>query len=852
MWSSPSPPPNTPRARSTPLRIEDFMLHEASAVRTQAAPILLVVEDEALVAMDLDGQLHDMGYRVCACVDNARDAIARARADSPDLILMDIVLKGEMDGIAAASVIGTELHIPVMFLTAYSDDQTVERAAGAWPYGYLTKPFQNRELRAGIEVALRKAAAERAVRQSEQWLAAVLRGVGDAVIAADARGIVGLANPAAEALLGASGLHGRPAAEVVRLEDAASGAALPLLPEHCETSQGGAARTGAAMLVAGAGQRIPVDFSAGPICDERMRLTGLAIVLHDMRERVAAEMRLAFSEQRFRGAFENAPLGLALVGRDNRFVRVNRALCRLLGVEAAQLLGADQAAFGEPADNAIEKEYQQDLLSGRSEAVQYERSYRGPDGRVLWALVSCTLLPANHELPHFLIQINDLTQRKRAEEELAHLAHHDALTGAANRTLLNDEVDHAIAVARRHRVRLAVVFIDIDYFKHINDSHGHDAGDAVLKETAARLYRMVREIDIVGRMGGDEFVVVLSEVSDAAAVLALCEKLRAECSKPVRHEGLDMRIAISMGISLFPDDAPDFRTLLRFADSALYHAKGEGRNNVQFYRPELTARMELRTRLAAGLRVALERHELEMFYQPIVGLRDGQPAAAEALIRWHHPQLGLVMPDVFLPLLEEASMGEAIGSWTIGEACRQGALWNGPGAAPLRIGVNVTADQFKSGRLAATVEAALHATGMPSHLLVIEITEQHQLSDSDQTRAAMADLRALGVQVAIDDFGTGYSSLGYISHLRPEELKLDKSLVTDVDTDAERAGVVVAALAMARSLKLVVVAEGVETEAERRFLHEHGCDMAQGYLYDQARPAAEFERWRRDRGTPLN
>jgi len=817
------------------------MMQEAVALRAQAAPILLVVEDESLVAMDLDGQLHDMGYQVCGCVDNGRDAIARARAERPDLILMDIVLKGDMDGIAAASVIGKELHIPVLFLSAYSDDQTVERAANAWPYGYLTKPFQNRELRAGIEVALRKAAVERTLRNSERWLASVLRGVGDAVIATDAGGIVGLVNPAAEALLRSAalcgGLRGKAAADVVRLEDAASGGLVPLAPD------GGLPRTGAAMLVEQDGARIPVDFSAGPICDESQELTGMAIVLHDMRERVAAELRLAYSERRFRGAFDNAPLGLALVDRDNRFVRVNRALCRLLGAEAGQLIGADQAAFGEANDNAIEREYQQDLLAGRSDAVQYERRYRTRDGRALWALVSATLLPADHEPQHFLVQINDLTQRKRAEEELAHLAHYDALTGAANRALLNEEVDHEIAVARRHRSCLAVVFIDIDYFKHINDSYGHEAGDAVLKETAARLIRTVREIDIVGRMGGDEFVVVLSEVSDARDVLALTDKLRAECGKPVPFGGRDLRIAISMGISLFPDDAQDFRTLLRFADSALYHAKGEGRNNVQFYHPELSARMEMRTRLGAGLRLALERGELEMFYQPIIALDDGRPAAAEALIRWHHPELGLVMPDVFLPLLEEASMGEAIGAWTIQEACRQAALWNADGRPPLRVGVNVTAAQFKSGRLAQTVAQALRDTGLPSRLLCIEITEQHQLADSDQTRAAMADLRALGVLVAIDDFGTGYSSLSYISRLRPDELKLDKSLVTSVDADDERAGVVVAALAMARSLKLEVVAEGVETDEERGFLRSHGCDMAQGYLYHRAMPAGEFEGW---------
>jgi diguanylate cyclase (GGDEF)-like protein/PAS domain S-box-containing protein len=805
-------------------------------------PTVLVVEDESVVAMDLDGQLHDMGYQVCGCVDNARDAIARARADKPDLILMDIVLKGDMDGIAAASVIGRELHIPVLFLTAYSDDQTVERAASTWPYGYLTKPFQNRELRAGIEVALRKAGIERALRNSERWLSSVLRGVADAVLATDAGGFIRLVNPAAEALFGcnAGAMQGRPAGEVIRLEDAASGQPVPLaLP-------GGkppAALDGAAVLVARDGTRVPVDASAGPICDEQGKPMGAAFVLHDMRERVAAERRLAQSEQHFRSAFDNAPLGVALVDLDNRFVRVNHALCRLLGASAEQLAGADQAEFGEPGDIAIEREYQQDLLAGRHASVQFDRRYRSRDGHLVWALVSATLLPANHEPQRFLVQINDVSERKRIEQELAHLAHHDALTGVANRALLNEEVEHELAVARRHRSRTAVVFIDLDYFKHINDSFGHEAGDLVLKAIATRLTGAVRETDIVGRMGGDEFVVVLSEVADVRDVLALTDKLRRECARPVQLEGHEVQLAVSMGISLFPDDADNFRTLLRFADSALYHAKAEGRNNVQFYRPELTARMEMRMRLGAGLRVALARHELELYYQPIMSLADDRPVAAEALIRWNHPELGLLSPDTFLAVMDEASMGDAIGAWIIGEACRQAARWNAGPAAPIRVAVNVTAAQFKSGSLVRTVEDALRDSGLSSTCLCIEITEQNLLTDSEHTRATLAALKALGALVAIDDFGTGYSSLSYISRFRPGELKIDQSLVAHVDTNAEQAALVVAALAMARSLKLEVVMEGVETEAEQAFLRAHGCDMAQGYLYSRPCRAAEFESW---------
>jgi EAL domain-containing protein (putative c-di-GMP-specific phosphodiesterase class I) len=260
--------------------------------------------------------------------------------------------------------------------------------------------------------------------------------------------------------------------------------------------------------------------------------------------------------------------------------------------------------------------------------------------------------------------------------------------------------------------------------------------------------------------------------------------------------------------------------------------------------------MELRTRLVAGLRLALERNELEMHYQPIVALADGRPAAVEALIRWRHPEMGLLLPDVFLPVLEESSMGEAIGTWTMREACRQAAHWNASGARPLRMSVNVTAAQFKSGTLVHMVEAALRDTGLASACLCIEITEQSQLADDPHTRAVLAGLKDLGVLVAIDDFGTGYSSLGYISRLRPDEIKIDKSLVTDIDRSPERAGLVTAALAMARSLNLEVVSEGVETEAELAFLRDHGCDMVQGFLYARPAPAADVERWLAQRALP--
>ncbi|HJV52098.1 MAG TPA: bifunctional diguanylate cyclase/phosphodiesterase, partial [Noviherbaspirillum sp.] len=339
----------------------------------------------------------------------------------------------------------------------------------------------------------------------------------------------------------------------------------------------------------------------------------------------------------------------------------------------------------------------------------------------------------------------------------------------------------------------------------------------------------------------DEFVILLSDIRSGEEVLLVTEKVRSECSKPARIGGQEMRIGISLGVSLFPDDAQDSRTLLRYADSALYHAKAEGRNHVQFYRPELTARMEQRMRLGGSLRSALERHEFELHYQPIVSLDDRKPRAVEALIRWNHPELGLLGPGDFISLAEEVGLSAAIGEWVIGEACHQAALWSAAGGMPLNVAVNVSASQFKTGNLVQVVRNALAAAGLPAQRLCIEITEQLLLSDSAKNRAILADLKALGVGIAIDDFGTGYSSLSYISHFGPTELKIDRSLIGE--GNGKHAAIVTAAIAMAHSLKLQVVTEGVETKEQEAFLQSLGCEMAQGFLYAEPCTGQEFLAW---------
>lgn len=814
------------------------------AINRQPARIL-VVEDEAVVAMDLDAQLRDMGYEVCACVDNGRDAVALAIVLLPDLVLMDVVVKGEVDGVEAASHINSKLHIPVVFLTAYSDDKTVERAAQTGPYGYLTKPFQSRELHAGIEVALYKAGLERSLRESEQWFASTLRCVPDGVVATDASGLITFMNPTAEALLGwhLAEVRGRNVDDVVRLESAADNARQVSPTRRALTENLVVGIEFGTLLVTRDGTRLPIDDSAAPIRGERGKVLGAVLVFRDVGERMATESRLKQSEEHFRNAFDYAPGGMALVSLGNHFLQVNGAICHLLNCEENELIGADQTAFSYPDEMDVERASLRKLLAGRSISEQFDKRYRAKDGKDVWTLVNVSLLHRDGNPYCYLYQVNDVSERKEAEQRLARLAHFDVLTGLANRAFLSEEIEHEIAAARRHQRRLAVVFLDLDHFKHINDSLGHEAGDELLQTVAVRLRASVRETDTVGRLGGDEFVILLPEILKAEDVLIVTDKVQAECAKPVQLGGQEMRFGISLGVSLFPDDAQDSRTLLRYADSALYHAKAEGRNNLQFYRPELTARMEQRMRLGAGLRFALERGEFELLFQPIVSLPEHRPLAVEALIRWNHPDLGVLAPESFMPLAEEAGLSAAIGEWVIGEACRLAVLWNAQDGTPLTISVNVSPSQFRAGNLVQVVQHALAEAGVDANRLCLEITEQLLLKDSERNLATIIELKALGVRIAIDDFGIGYSSLSYISHFNPTELKIDRSLIRRAGVDAESTAIVIAAIAMARSLKLQVVFEGVETAAQQAFLEHQGSDRAQGFLYAEPCAAPAFLAW---------
>ena len=809
------------------------------------ASSILIVEDESIVAMDLSNQLKEMGYHVCAMADNGIDAIERAEQHKPDLVLMDIVIKGEMDGIETAKHIAHRYNIPVIFLTAYTDGGTVERAAKAAPYGYVSKPYLPKELRAAIEVGLYKAELENHLRESEHWFSTTLRCVGDAVIATDTEGKIKFINPAAEISLGLSldEVMGLSVEDVMVLEDARTGMpvecpALRALRHNCPVGI-----EFGTLVVGKNGKKLPIDDSAAPIRDDSGDVLGAVVVFRDVTDRLVAEVSVRQSEERFHKAFSFAPVGMALVGMDGRFLQVNGAICSLLERDEVELLQMYQSDLTNPSDTVNERAKLNEVMTGQSATVEFEKRYQTRSQKNIWVLVSVSLLTQSDQPFCYLYQIHDLTQRKETESRLAQLAHFDALTGLANRTKLWEEADKQIMAAKRKSEQFAVIFIDLDHFKQVNDSLGHEVGDHLLQEVADRLQASVRETDCVARLGGDEFVLLLPNIQSEEDISAITNKIWAQFIKPVILADQKMTIGLSMGVSLFPEDGLDAKTLLRCADSALYHAKAEGRNNLQFYRPELTARLGQKLKLERELRNAIEQHEFELHYQPIVTMSGEVLHGAEALIRWHHPEDSLLLPDNFIRLAEETGLILSIGDWVMSEACKQAATWQKAGQCAVGISVNVSVRQFKAGGILQSVRNALTESGLMPSLLTIEITEQLMLQNTDQNLVTIRNLKDLGVQIAIDDFGIGYSSLNYIKRFSPHKLKIDRSFVRDLVTDPDDAAIVRAIIAMSRSLKMEVVAEGIETEAQRDFLQQEGCDFAQGFLYARPLSAEDFCAW---------
>lgn len=440
----------------------------------------------------------------------------------------------------------------------------------------------------------------------------------------------------------------------------------------------------------------------------------------------------------------------------------------------------------------------------------------------------------------YITTARDISDRKDAEQRIRYMASHDALTSLPNRTLLQDRIQQTLVHNKRRQLKAAVLFIDLDKFKIINDTLGHDIGDGLLKEAASRLQAEVRSEDTVARQGGDEFIILLSNISQPDDAGVIAQKLQHTLTRPFNIKGKELHIGASIGIAIYPDDGETMDLLLKNSDIAMYHAKESGRGNFQFFSDKMNAQAAEKQALNSDLRHAVERNELFLVYQPVVDMLSGEINGMEVLIRWQHPKLGLISPVKFIPLAEESGLILIIGEWVLRAACRQLTEWRNHGYEVPRLAINLSAKQFRQKSLAETIAFILDETGVKPGSIGIEITESMLVHNIDEVVDTLLKLSNMGLEISIDDFGTGYSSLSYLKRFPIDKLKIDKTFVDDIATHADDAAIVKAIIAMAHGLQMKVVTEGVETQAQLDFLRMHGCEQYQGYLFCKPLPAAEI------------
>jgi diguanylate cyclase (GGDEF)-like protein/PAS domain S-box-containing protein len=577
--------------------------------------------------------------------------------------------------------------------------------------------------------------------------------------------------------------------------------------------------------------------------DERW---GVVMTLSDItaRRRAEEQLKLAFEAIKCSGE------GILVTDSERRILSANPAFEAVTGFAAAELIGKTPAFFASERcdegfysamDELLERtgHWQGEVWNQRKDGEAYPEwlgvsAVRGDDGRA----------------KNYVYIFSDMTERKAAQRRIEFLAHHDPLTGLPNRLLLRDRVEQARTLAGRLHSRVALLFLDLDHFKTINDSLGHPVGDDLLKAVVERLKHCVRESDTISRQGGDEFIILLNDVRDSEAVARVADKIQQRMAEPFVLGNHSLSSTFSIGIALYPDDGEDFDSLLQKADTAMYHAKESGRNNHRFFTAQMNLQVVEHMTLQTQLRLAIENQEFVLHYQPQMDLSDGRIYGVEALIRWNSPENGLIEPGKFIEVAEDSGLIVPIGAWVLNEACRQARAWQDAGLPPFVVAVNLSAVQFKRLDLVATVINALVISDLDAQWLELELTESILIQDAEATLDAVRRLKALGVRLSVDDFGTGYSSLTYLKRFAVDKLKIDQSFIRDLATDPDDAAIVRAIIQMARSLKLKTIAEGVESEELIGLLQAFQCDEIQGYWFARPMPAdqlAAFVRQHEDR-----
>jgi diguanylate cyclase (GGDEF)-like protein/PAS domain S-box-containing protein len=780
---------------------------------------VLVVEDESIVAMDLVRRLRKLGYRIAGTAADGETAMKIIAAETPDVILMDIHIKGSRDGIEVAQSVSERYHIPVIFLTAYSEDVTLERAKSAKPYGYLLKPYSERDLHASVQMAIERNSFDLKIQKSETHLKLAL----DAASLAtwemdDSRTVI---------------LGYRAKGELDALENwqAIHDAILPADKARVDEQLN--------RLQTQPDAEIEVEFEVeNPQCGRcRWLLYGKRFgdpktgnqqvvgVIQDITERRKMEAQLQQAAMVYRCSAD----GIVILDETRQVVSTNQAFVSITGFDTQSVLNEELVFLKLETLGKSRYEELWRALGTKGNWQEKVCAYRY-DGTLMHAWFNIACVPDGAEAGgKYVVILSDITAVHEAQEKLSYIAYYDSLTKLPNRNLFKDRLNQSLAKAERENHQLALLFIDLDHFKRINDTLGHQIGDLMLKSVAQRLKSAIRASDTLCRLGGDEFIVIMEAVHARDDIAMLARKLLKALNQPMKLGAVDVLPSGSIGIAVFPGDAADVDDLIKMADTAMYSAKHKGRNRYSYYLPEMTEQTAQYLQRERELRNALNRDEFLLYYQPQFDAKTHEIVGLEALVRWQNPQRGLLSAAEIIPFAETNSLIIDIGKCVIEKACQQIKNWLDRGFQPPRVAINVSVRQLKESEFVSQVKGILEQYQIKPGYLELEITESC-LQDNELATLCLKELEQLGLHISIDDFGTGYSCLASLKIQPIHKLKIDQAFIRDIPADEDDCAIVSAIIAMAKQLKLKVIAEGVETTQQAEFISRTSCDQIQGFF----------------------
>ena len=804
---------------------------------------ILIAEDDPVSRRLLEAKLVKWGYDVVVARDGDEAWEALRAEDAPRLAILDWIMPG-IDGVTLCRKVRAELWEPYTFiilLTSLHRDDDLVTGMEAGADDYITKPFKANELRvrlrAGkriIELQNELIDAREVLRESEERYRIIMESVNLGISLIDKDHKIIMTNRFF------ADLFKKPAADFVGKNCYMEFEKREAICPHCPGVLSMASGKPAEVETEGVrddGCRFNVLLRTFPKFASDGTVNGFIEVIEDITERKRKEEALYRSETKFRTLYDSSGDAVMLLD-EKGFFDCNKATLSLFGFATLEEFSSQHPADLSPPQqpcgtDSMVLANQMIATAKEKGSIRFEWMHRRNDtGEIFPADVLLTAMELDGK-PVVQAVVRDISERKRAIEKIQYLATHDSLTGLPNRLMFSQLLNHSIQSARHHKRKLAVFFIDLDRFKIINDTMGHEAGDQLLQEIAMRFKLALRAADVVGRLGGDEFIILIEEVNELSQVAIVAQKILTSTSKPMVLLGEECRITASIGISIYPKDGEDEQSLMKNADIAMYFAKEEGKNNYQFYSNDIQAQTTERLSVETNLRLALERNELSLHYQAKVDFKTNVITGVEALLRWEHPYLGSVTPTQFIPVAEETGLIIPIGKWVMKTACAQNVAWQQQGLPAVCMAVNLSLRQLMDDNLIDDIKAALDDSGMAPNLLELEITESMVMHNPTRMIAELTKIKSMGVRLAIDDFGTGYSSLAKIKHFPIDTLKVDRSFIRNIPNNVEDNAITEAIIAMGKTLSLTIVAEGVETIEQMNFLKEHSCDAMQGYYFSK-------------------